>query len=488
MLAPDRLGVWTVFFFIVAAATPLTVLSGVVPAGLAITGVTGMPLVLLGVGAVLLLFAVGYAAMSHHVGNTGAFYAYIAKVGRPFGVGAGGIAVLAYNALQVGLYGLFGAVAAPQLATVIGFEFPWWALALAAWAFVAVLGVARVDNNGKVIAMLLTTEIAVVVGYDIAFLLDPAGGVVSYASVSPGLLTVDSVGVLAPLAMLAFIGVELSVVYAEEAKDPRRTVPRATLMSVAFFAVLYAVSVFAMTVTVGDTTVVAAARENPSEVLFLTAARTAGPIAADVGHVMLLTALLAAMLSFHGVCARYFYALGREGVLPAGLAAVARSGAPKGGSLLQSGIGLVVIVAVAATGADPVLDLFYVAGTGGGIGVMILLAATALSTVIYFTGRHRTEWNMWTRLVAPALAFTGLTTVLGLAAWKLNDLYGLPAGHPLPWAILALYGLVGIAGVGYGIWLGNNRPGVYARIGQGAHAATALLTGPRHSVTTGGVR
>src|SRR5699024_12427131 len=90
--------------------------AGVVTTGFSMTGVLGIPVACLAVGAVLLLFSVGYVTMSRHVTNAGAFYAYIARgIGRPAGVGGAWIALLAYNALQVGLYGLLGASAAPLL-------------------------------------------------------------------------------------------------------------------------------------------------------------------------------------------------------------------------------------------------------------------------------------------------------------------------------------------------------------------------------------
>lgn len=105
-LARDRLGVPAIIFFVMSAATPLTV----------VAGVTGIPLAFLIVAIVLGVFSVGYVAMARHVANAGAFYAYVAQgLGRPLGVAAAWIALLAYNALQVGLYGAIGAAAGPLL-------------------------------------------------------------------------------------------------------------------------------------------------------------------------------------------------------------------------------------------------------------------------------------------------------------------------------------------------------------------------------------
>src|SRR5262245_42953071 len=115
-LAQDRLGVPSVIFFVMSAATPLTVAAGVVTQGFATTGLIGIPLAFIVVGLVLGLCSVGYVAMARHVVNAGAFYAYISQgLSRPLGVGCSWIAVVAYNALQVGLYGLIGSAAQPLL-------------------------------------------------------------------------------------------------------------------------------------------------------------------------------------------------------------------------------------------------------------------------------------------------------------------------------------------------------------------------------------
>ncbi len=47
--------------------------------------------------------------MSRHVHNAGAFYAYISRgLGGTAGASAAMVALVAYNALQVGIYGIFG--------------------------------------------------------------------------------------------------------------------------------------------------------------------------------------------------------------------------------------------------------------------------------------------------------------------------------------------------------------------------------------------
>ncbi|GAB2937190.1 hypothetical protein GCM10027280_26710 [Micromonospora polyrhachis] len=163
-----------VVFFVMSAATPLTVVAGVVTTGYATTGLTGIPVAFALVGVVLAVFSVGYVAMARRMANAGAFYAYIARgIGRPAGVGAAWVALLSYNALQVGLYGAIGAAVGPLVEQWIGIHVVWWVIALAAWATTAVLGLLRVDINSTVLAVLLLAEVAVIVAYSVADLAHP---------------------------------------------------------------------------------------------------------------------------------------------------------------------------------------------------------------------------------------------------------------------------------------------------------------------------
>ena len=48
------------------------------------------------------------------------------------------------------------------------------------------------------------------------------------------------------LCFAAFMGFEATTIYSEEAKDPSRTVPRATYLSVLIIGVFYAISTWCM--------------------------------------------------------------------------------------------------------------------------------------------------------------------------------------------------------------------------------------------------
>ena len=466
-LAAGRLGVPAVLFFVMSAATPLTVVAGVVTTGFATTGLTGIPVAFVVVGLILAVFSVGYVAMARHMANAGAFYAFVARgVGRPAGVGAAWVALVAYNALQVGLYGAIGAAASPLLQEWFGWDVEWWGVALVAWAVVAVLGVLRIDINGTVLAVLLCAEVLVILVYSFADLGNPAGGSVSFETLAPGNLFGDGVGAILVLALLGFVGFEASVVFSEEAKDPRRTIRTATYIAVGATAVLYTFASWAMTVATGPDAVVARSREENVGLIFSLAAGNLGDAFVTIGEVLFATSIVAAMISFHNTIARYMFALGRERVLPAALGRTgAVNSAPRNASLVQSAVGLVVIVVYALGGWEPMVHLFFWGGTSGGLGILFLITLTA-AAVLFFFRRDAHGEPLWSRLVAPAVALVALAFVVVLAVRNFGALLGVAPGDALAWQVPLAFLVIGLLGTGYGLLLRHGQPTVYATLGQ----------------------
>ncbi len=81
----------------------------------------------------LALFSFGYAEMSRHVHNAGAFYAYISRgLGGTAGAAAAAVALVAYSTLQFGIYGIFGFEVSGLFGTYLDVQVAWWIPALAA--------------------------------------------------------------------------------------------------------------------------------------------------------------------------------------------------------------------------------------------------------------------------------------------------------------------------------------------------------------------
>jgi amino acid transporter len=467
-LARRRLGAGSLVFFTVSASAPMTVLAGGVVATLATTGVIGTPLSFAILAVVLGLFAVGYAAMSRHVVNAGVFYAYIAQgLNGAWGVSASFVALVAYNAIQIGLYGLFGAAAGGFIGAKTGLDWPWEAWAFIAMAVVAVLGLLRVDLNAKVLSVLLVAEIAAVLLFDVGSFANPAGGHVSFAGLNPSNLFVAGLGGVFAFGIAAFTGFESAGDYAEEARDPRRTVGRALALAVAITGVLYTLSAWALTVGVGPDKVVDAARDPNSGIPFSLMADHFGNKVADAANILLLTSVFAALLSFHNTVARYFYAAGRERVLPR---LMARTGtgtaAPIAGSLAQTILAIVVVFAFWMADKDPITQLFTWLSYVAAVGIILLMLGTSIA-VIRYLNNHGDEETLWQKTVAPALATILLALVTFATVANANSLLGVAKGAALTYVLPGIVIVALIAGLVWGSLLKSRQPNIYAGIGKG---------------------
>jgi amino acid transporter len=466
-LHKGSLGVPSVVFFAIGAIGPLLVVAGVVPTFFAVTGLTSAPIFFLAVGVVLALFSVGYVAMARQIRNSGAFYAFVRfGLGRPLGVAAALVALLAYAMMQISAFGLFGSAMTDWAAANLHIHLSWYAWALIAWLIVAILGVREVKLSAKVLAVLSLIEIVVIVAISLVGLTHPSTGNGASASLSPHSLIGAGVGAAYCIAVLGFIGFEDGPVFSEEAKDHKRTVPIATYLTVGGITVVYLLASLAMTVHYGTGHLADTAAKQGSEMLFA----LSGGLLASIGRALFLTSVFAALLAYHNAVVRYAFSLGRESVLPVVFGRVGhRSGAPWIASLVQSGLGLFVILLYAIQDWDPVVHLFYWIGTTGGFGVLTMLALTSIAVIAYFARDPRGE-PAWRRLIAPALAGLLLIAMVILAANNYATLLGVQPGSAPARLLPAVFLVPALAGLVWAAVLRRRRQAVYQAIGLGAEA------------------
>ncbi|AVH59634.1 MULTISPECIES: APC family permease [Streptomyces] len=477
-LRADRLGTGGLLLSVLAATAPLMVVAGVMPTTYAVMGIVGQPLIFVILGVILVLFSIGYAEMSRHVHNAGAFYAYISRgLGGTAGAGAALVALVAYNALQVGIYGLFGFEVSGLLSTYLDLEVAWWIPSLAGVLLVGALGWLKIDVNAIVLGVLLVIEVALVVIFDIAAVADPAKEGLSLHAFNPDTLSGAGVGTALCFCIAAFLGFEQAPVYAEETSRPHILVPRVMFLAVAGVAVFFALSSWALTVATGPSGIVDAAhKQNAGLLFFLTESRLGGTFT-DVLHVLFVTGMFAAMLSFHNVVARYAFAMGREGLLPRAFGrTTGTSGAPGTGSLLQTAVALVIVIAFAAaddkpTGdpTAPVLHLFTWGGNIGALGVIVLMAAASLSVIVFFARRGAARAHAW-RLATSAVAGTALLVIAVYTVKDFDVLVGAGPDSSLSWLLPAVIGAALVVGLIQGLVLRSRTPEAHARIGLGNEA------------------
>jgi amino acid transporter len=419
------LGVGSIVFMVVAAAAPLTVIAGTVPLGIAIGNGAAFPATFVLSAVVLLLFAVGFCAMSPQVPDAGAFYAYVERgIGRAAGLGTAFLALATYTAVQLAVYGYIGAVVGGLVQNHGGPAVAWWVWSGLALALVAVLGYRRIELSSRVLGALLLGEVAIVLVLDVVVIGGGGPDGPSTAFLDPGQIVSGSLGIALMFAVAGFIGFEATAVFRDEARDPARTIPRATYVALALIGTFYTLSAWAVVTAWGDSAAITAAAADPGGMLLTTITGRLGPAGGDIAEALLVTSLFAALLSFHNVLARYFFALGGSGALPRGCGrSHPRHGSPHVGSAVQSVSALALLAMFATVGLDPVTQVFaWMAGTAT-LGVLALMALTCLAVVVFFR-RTRVDTRPWQTLVAPLLGLAGLVTFLVLTITNFPTLIG----------------------------------------------------------------
>ncbi|WP_226281911.1 APC family permease [Burkholderia cepacia] len=465
-LRKNALGLLSIVFLVIATNGPLTALVGAVPVSIAMGNGIGVPGSFVVAGIIYLLFSVGYAAMSRYVKNAGAFYAYIASgLGRPAGVGGAFLALLAYNAIQLACYALVGFFLSQALLDKIGITVPWWCSAACIALIVQYFGYRNVEFSGRFLCFLMFCEIAIILLFDVAVVLHgggPSGFPVR--SFSPSTVLTSGFGPSLVFVVGSYMGFETTAIYSEEAKNPSRTIPRATYGAITVIMVLYAVSVWLIIVAYGPNAALDVAQKDPGNMWFVMTSRLVGSWAADVMGVLMITSLLAALISFHNTISRYFFSLAREGILWRGLARThAVQQTPFRASMVQTVFGLIVIVVCGIGGVDPLQGVLPWSSVVASVGIVAVQGFASLAVIGFFHKNARGV-SVWQRTVAPGIAALGLF----LCLWQIIAHVDLLSGSQSIWSRLVPFATLGVGVVGacFAMWLRRARPTLYNNLGR----------------------
>lgn len=449
-----RLGVGAIVFMVIAAAAPLTVIGANVPLAIGIGNGLGAPVGFLIAAVVLLIFSIGFVTMTPHVKEAGAFFSYVTVgLGSRLGLGTAFVALVAYTAIQVGVYGYMGWAANDLVTFFGGPELPWWLYSFATMAVVAVLGFRHIQLSARVLGVALVLEISVVVLLDVVIFATGGDSGFVGATFAPENVFTGAIGVAVLFALTGFIGFEATAVFRDEARDPARTIPRATYLAVIIIGVFYAVSCWALITGVGAGNAVGAAQATlagEGNLMLDTAEHYVGVVVRDLMQILLITSLFACVLSFHNVIARYQFTLANKGVLPARLGlSNPKHSAPSASSVVQSITAAVVLLVLVVVGLDPLVGVFGSMAGVATVGMVVLMLLTSIAVLVFFARRRTLARNVFTTRIAPVLA------VLGLAAslWLVLSNFTLVTGGSVE--VSAILALVPVVALVVGILLGG---------------------------------
>lgn len=466
-----RLGVTAIVFMVVAAASPLTVVGGAAPLGILLGNGVGFPALFAISAVVLLLFAVGLAAMTKHVPKPGAFFTYVGfGLGRSAGLAAAWVAMLTYTTVQVAVYGYLGYILSVTVESLGGPLLAWYLYSLIVVALVGVLGYRHIDLSSKVLGVMLVAEVGIVLALVIAVMVTGGDQGLSLAPFAPENVLSGAPGVGLMFAVAAFIGFEATTIFRDEARNPDRTIPRATYAAVIGIGIFYTLAAWAIVMAWGPDNVVAVAAEDPGTMIIATMSRYLGVVGEIGVNVLLITAMFACALSFHNVITRYQHTMANAGVLPDRLGTVHPTHlSPHVSSFVQTITATVLIVVFAIFQLDPVLQVFTWFSGIATLAVVLLMAVTSIAVLVYFA-RSRANRRIWNTVIAPALGLLGLLGAAYLLITNFpmlvgdTDTSGAATFGGLSAILLGSIALFAAFGYIQAAWIRTRRPAAYLKL------------------------
>ncbi|MDA5280532.1 APC family permease [Streptomyces sp. Isolate_45] len=470
-LKANSVGLVGVVFMAVATAAPITAMTGNLPIAVGFGNGIGAPAGYLFATVVLTVFAIGYVAMAKRITAAGAFYGYISHgLGRIAGMASGMLAVLAYIVFEASIVGVFSYFAKTTVHDQLGVDLPW--ILYAAVMLCVTAGLAHFDINltAKALGVMLVGEIAVLFAVAIAVLV--AGGGPDGIPLEPvnpkNAFTGASAGLGLFFAFWSWVGFESTAMYGEESRDPKRVIPKATLISVVGVGLFY---IFVSWMTIAGNglskSVELSASANPLDLFFAPTQQFIGSWAVDSFQWLLLTGSFACGMAFHQCAARYLYAIGREGFLHPALGRThARHGSPHVASLVQSVIAIVLVASFWLTGQDPYIHLYTLLAILGTMAILIVQTLCSFAVIGYFRKNHPEDRHWFKTFTAPLLGGIAMSAVVVLLVVNMKTAAGLAADSLvftlIPWIVAVVF----LGGLTLGLYLKFKAPERYEVIGR----------------------
>lgn len=349
-----------------------------------------MPFSVLITIVVVLLIANSVGQMARHVPAAGGVYAYAANgAGSALGFLVGWFDVLLELIVPAGITLVLGIIVQDAFGSA-GVNAPWWiwtVLMLLISGFLNYRGI-RVATNFGVFFGIFELVVFLALAF---FMIAKAGSANTFQVFNPAHAQGGWSGVFKGVvySILAFQGFECAAPLGEEARDPRRTIVRATLLSGLLIGIFYFVCSYAAVVGWGfDKMGSYATNANPWQVL---AMRFWG-----IGWLLILLALLNSALGNASggftAATRVVFAMGRVHALPRVLARThATHRTPYVAILFQLVFSLALTLGLGLTlGPFPA---FEIVGTVLTVLVIVVYIIVCCGSVAYYLQKQRPEFN-----------------------------------------------------------------------------------------------
>jgi amino acid transporter len=491
-LKGSAVGLVGVLFLCVTGSAPLAVLLFNMPYVIPLGSEYGGPGAFFFATIVLTIFSVAYVEMCKKVRAAGGMYTFVSHgLGRELGFMAGFSLLVAYTLFAGSLIGGFAKFTQLKL-DQYSIGIPWIYLALFAVAMCVLLAYFEVEISAKVLGIALLGELGIILIFTFGTLLQGGNSGLSvepilpwngFAGAAPG------IGIF--FAFWSWVGFEAAPNYAEESRDPVRVIPIAVYFSCVAVGVLYTLAAWAVVSGYGPKNEVTAAFAagtatisgqtgdvNVDTLTFFPATALIGQWVASLMSYLIITGSLACAMALGNAGLRYWYAMGREGLLPRALGrthGVHKS--PHIAVFTQYAI-VAAILLVFWFGDRAPLEAYGWLAVQGVIWIVLVQGLTAFSTFFYYRRHYPDEMHPIRTIAAPWIAFLAQMAVLLLLY---HNLYFLAAGSTYVDPVFELFsgwaelqfswiGIIGVllpaAAVAYAFYVKHTNRAKYELMGR----------------------
>jgi amino acid transporter len=485
-LAENALGLPGVLFCIVTGAAPIAAMLFNVPVTV-LGGGFASPAAFLIATVVLTIFSVGYIEMSRRVTAAGGFYSFITHgFGPVVGMGTAALISLCYVIFSCAVTGVTSYFASTSIEDWTGLAIPAWVIMAATISIMSLLAWFHIELTAKILGFFLVTELLGLLIFGFAVLFQGGADGIHLAPLNPFEISDNSsavkafgaaaAGVALFGAFWSWVGFEMAPNYAEESRNPRKIAAYAMYTSVIGLGILY---IFISWMFVSGWGQAAAGQAVADQfdgkyasAFYPLTDRFVGSGLTTLFEILIITGSFACQLAFYNTASRYFYAMGREGIIPEALGRThPRHHSPYIASMVVTAMMSVYVLGFViydSSTEGALLKLGTWSPLLGVLGILAIQALVSFAIIRFFMTKARDGFHWWKTLVAPIIGGLAQIGACYLLIKNRSLLSG--AGDALfikliPWVVLAIF----LGGIGLALYYRSASRERYRAIGHFVH-------------------
>jgi amino acid transporter len=369
---------------------------------------------------IVLMIAVCLVQLALHLPSAGGYYTYVSRALNPK---AGFLAAWMFFLYEPPTAAVNLAFLSFMLHNIVkieaGINCPWYVFFLTAVTLITVLIYRGIEISATVVIWLTTLEVLIVACLAITSFMHPGDGRIHLEDFG----SLHSFGqkgfyLAVVFSILIFTGFEAVAPLAEETRDPRRTLPRAVLLSTTLTGVFFVVCSMAILTGWGNSQIATFAHSTEAPVILL--AKRLWGAAWVVVLLAVVNSILGVAIAGNNAATRVFFAMGRARSLPATLDYVhPRFQTPRNAILLQTFITVAIGLGVGFwIGPD---QEYYVLGVAMTLGLLFIYCAGNVGVYFYYRRERRAEFNFVLHFLLPLLSTLSLIWVAYKSAVPLPE-------------------------------------------------------------------